>query len=254
MSDWTSAALPAPAPPHHRLQEVAQGRVWSGRRAAQIGLVDALGGLNRALQLARQAAGLAADEAVRVLEVSRAKVRTGWGGARCRAVSAWYGLGSCCGAGWGLLWCKAPGSGQQAICSNSPALTPPYASQPLQTSPLALLSGGGASLPAAIGMLVLQSLAAGGSAAQGVAATQAGAGAPLLLQALAAAAMGGGGAAAGIPAGAAEAGLAPGQVMASMPDVAVEGVASQALLAASAGSGLQLPLGGGGGGGLFDEE
>ena len=76
----SSHSPPLPPPPLV-LQEVAQGRVWSGRRASGLGLVDAVGGLNRALQLAKQAAGLALDERVRLLEVSRAKVgaRAGWG-------------------------------------------------------------------------------------------------------------------------------------------------------------------------------
>lgn len=54
--------------------------MWSGQRAVGLGLVDALGGVTRAVQLAKQAAGLAADEAVRVLEVSRAKVGAAWWG------------------------------------------------------------------------------------------------------------------------------------------------------------------------------
>jgi len=69
--------------------------VWSGRRASGLGLVDAVGGLNRALQLAKQAAGLALDERVRLLEVSRAKV--GWLGVKgggqltclCSCSTAW---------------------------------------------------------------------------------------------------------------------------------------------------------------------
>ena len=113
-----------------------------------------------------------------------------------------------------------------------------------QTSPLALVSGGGASLPA-LGMLVLQSLA-GGSAAQGAAATQVAAGAPPLLQALAAVA--GGAGSSGMPSG--TGGLASGQVMAQMPDLVVEGVASQALLAAAPAVGSPSS----GSGGLFDEE
>lgn len=191
-------AHPAPSPQAaasrgmevEAMQAVAQGRVWSGSRAAKIGLVDAVGGVGRALQLAKQAAGLAQDEAVRVLEVSRAR-----------------------------------------------------------TSPLALVTGGGASL----GMLLLQTALAGGSAAQGAAATQAAAGAPLLLQGLLAVLGGGSGV---MPMGAGLGGVAAGQVMAEMPDVAVEGVASQALLAAvSAGpAGMLGGLSGGTGGGLFDEE
>lgn len=109
-----------------------------------------------------------------------------------------------------------------------------------------MLSGGGASLPAALGMLVLQSLL-GGSAAQGAAATQAAAGAPLLLQALVAAAAGGVAAGGALPSGAAGS-LAAGQVLAEMPDIAVEGVASQALLAAQGSSVWSTA------GGLFDDD
>ncbi|AWK85641.1 signal peptide peptidase SppA [Azospirillum thermophilum] len=45
-------------------REVAKGRVWTGEQAREIGLVDALGGEDEALSLARQAIGLAADAAV----------------------------------------------------------------------------------------------------------------------------------------------------------------------------------------------
>jgi protease-4 len=43
---------------------VAQGRVWSGRDAKALGLVDELGGLRRALELAKEKAGFAADARV----------------------------------------------------------------------------------------------------------------------------------------------------------------------------------------------
>lgn len=168
---------------------MAQGRVWSGKRAIELGLIDALGGVNRALQLAKEAAGLEADERVRVLEVSRGK-----------------------------------------------------------TSPLAVLSGGGASL----GMLLLQALATG-SPAQGAASLSTAAGAPLLLQSMLAAA-GGGGMAASVGAASTP---AAGQVLAAMPDVTVEGVASAALLSASsagASSGLSFLGGSASAGGLFDDE
>ena len=42
------------------MQEVAQGRVWSGRDALSVGLVDAIGGVNTAVAIAKQAAGLSA--------------------------------------------------------------------------------------------------------------------------------------------------------------------------------------------------
>jgi protease-4 len=48
-----------------QVDEVARGRVWTGADALQRGLVDELGGLRRALDLARDRAGLAADTPVR---------------------------------------------------------------------------------------------------------------------------------------------------------------------------------------------
>ncbi len=43
------------------VEEVARGRIWSGARALELGLVDELGGLDRALALAAEAAGLEGD-------------------------------------------------------------------------------------------------------------------------------------------------------------------------------------------------
>lgn len=44
------------------IDKVAQGRVWTGERAFQYGLVDSLGGLDLALAFAKQKAGIAADD------------------------------------------------------------------------------------------------------------------------------------------------------------------------------------------------
>jgi len=46
---------------------IAQGRVWTGRQAERIGLVDELGGLDRALAVAKERAGIGADERVQVV-------------------------------------------------------------------------------------------------------------------------------------------------------------------------------------------
>jgi protease-4 len=46
---------------------IAQGRVWTGKEALKIGLVDELGGLDRALDIAKQRAGIGATQAVDVL-------------------------------------------------------------------------------------------------------------------------------------------------------------------------------------------
>jgi protease-4 len=50
-----------------RIDAVAQGRVWTGRQAQQIGLVDELGGLQHALAIAKRHAKLADDAEVEVV-------------------------------------------------------------------------------------------------------------------------------------------------------------------------------------------
>ncbi|MFQ6113868.1 MAG: signal peptide peptidase SppA, partial [bacterium] len=47
------------------IHEIAQGRVWTGERALQLGLVDSLGGLDAALAIAKRKAGLASDAPTR---------------------------------------------------------------------------------------------------------------------------------------------------------------------------------------------
>lgn len=46
--------------------EIAQGRVWSGTKGKELGLVDELGGLERAIAVAREKSGLGAQAEVRV--------------------------------------------------------------------------------------------------------------------------------------------------------------------------------------------
>jgi protease-4 len=50
-----------------RIDTVAQGRVWTGKQAREHGLVDALGGLDAAVDLAKQRAGIPADEDVELV-------------------------------------------------------------------------------------------------------------------------------------------------------------------------------------------
>lgn len=47
------------------VHEIAQGRVWTGKRAKEIGLVDSLGGLQTALELAKEKAGIAPETMTR---------------------------------------------------------------------------------------------------------------------------------------------------------------------------------------------
>ncbi len=65
-ADFTGKAAEGRHLPLAKLQQVAKGRIWTGEDAKKIGLVDALGGMNTALQLAKEAAKLTADAPVRV--------------------------------------------------------------------------------------------------------------------------------------------------------------------------------------------
>jgi protease-4 len=56
-----------------RVQELARGRVWSGVDALRLGLVDALGGYDAALRLAKQEAGIAPGAKVEIREYPRSK-------------------------------------------------------------------------------------------------------------------------------------------------------------------------------------
>ena len=50
-----------------KIDALAQGRVWTGRQAKQNGLVDELGGLDRAIAIAKQRAKIAADSDVELV-------------------------------------------------------------------------------------------------------------------------------------------------------------------------------------------
>ncbi|CAN0876983.1 Serine protease SPPA, chloroplastic [Linum grandiflorum] len=53
------------------MESVAQGRVWTGRQAASRGLVDATGGLSRAIAIAKLKANIPQDKPVTIVELSR---------------------------------------------------------------------------------------------------------------------------------------------------------------------------------------
>jgi protease-4 len=50
--------------PAGKVMEIAEGRVWTGAQAKEIGLVDELGGFARALEVAKEVARIAPDQAV----------------------------------------------------------------------------------------------------------------------------------------------------------------------------------------------
>lgn len=51
--------------------QIAQGRVWSGLAAQKIGLVDVIGGMEKAIALAREAAGIPAGREIAIVEYPR---------------------------------------------------------------------------------------------------------------------------------------------------------------------------------------
>ena len=53
------------------IEPLAQGRVWSGMRALEHNLVDRLGGLDTAIRLAKEKAGLDPDEEISLVELPR---------------------------------------------------------------------------------------------------------------------------------------------------------------------------------------
>ena len=56
-----------------KIDALAQGRVWTGRQAKQNGLVDELGGLDRAVAVAKERAKIAADSDVELVDLSAAQ-------------------------------------------------------------------------------------------------------------------------------------------------------------------------------------
>lgn len=82
-----------------RIDAVGQGRVWTGKQAKQVGLVDELGGLDRALVLAKQRAKLSPDADIEVVVYPGRKsfyelVRAPFGSSeRGMAIGALLGVG-----------------------------------------------------------------------------------------------------------------------------------------------------------------
>ena len=71
--DFTSKVAAERRIPKEKVLQIAKGRIWSGEEAKDLGLVDELGGFDRALALAKEAAGLATDAPVTVKVYPREK-------------------------------------------------------------------------------------------------------------------------------------------------------------------------------------
>jgi protease-4 len=66
-TDFTTKVAEGRNLPKEKVLEIAKGRIWTGEDAKRLGLVDALGGLDVALDLAKEAAKIPADKNVRIV-------------------------------------------------------------------------------------------------------------------------------------------------------------------------------------------
>ena len=71
--DFVSKAAAGRDKPFDKIDEIAQGRVWTGKQAKALGLVDVLGGLDTALSIAKEQAGFADDDDVNLIVLPKQK-------------------------------------------------------------------------------------------------------------------------------------------------------------------------------------
>ena len=71
--DFVSKAAEGRNKSFDEIDEIAQGRVWTGKQAKALGLVDELGGLETALSIAKSQAGFADDEEVNLIVLPKQK-------------------------------------------------------------------------------------------------------------------------------------------------------------------------------------
>jgi protease IV len=67
-ADFTKGVAQGRRMPVEAVEKIAKGRVWSGVQAKQIGLVDELGGLDRAVEVAKRLAGIPASQSVQLVQ------------------------------------------------------------------------------------------------------------------------------------------------------------------------------------------
>lgn len=71
--DFVSKAAAGRSKSFDEVDEIAQGRIWTGKQAKALGLVDELGGLDTALSIAKAQAGFTADDAVNLIVFPKQK-------------------------------------------------------------------------------------------------------------------------------------------------------------------------------------
>lgn len=71
--DFTSRVAEGRNLPLERVQEIAKGRVWTGEQGLELGLVDEVGGLMKAIEVAKELGGIDADKKPRIKVFPRPK-------------------------------------------------------------------------------------------------------------------------------------------------------------------------------------
>ena len=71
--DFTTRVAEGRDIPLERVKEIAKGRVWTGQQAKDIGLVDELGGIMKAIEVAKEMAEIDADAKINLKRFPRAK-------------------------------------------------------------------------------------------------------------------------------------------------------------------------------------
>ena len=98
-----------------QINTIAEGRVWTGRQASQNGLVDALGGLETAIDIAKEKAGIDADDSVQLVVYPAPKtfyelVSEFSGGRQQGSMSAWLTMRLSAGEREALRVLRGPGT------------------------------------------------------------------------------------------------------------------------------------------------
>ncbi len=99
--DFVEKAAAARNTTPERIDAVAQGRVWTGEQAKQRGLVDALGGLDTAVAIAKERAKIPANEDVELVAYPARR-------SFYEALSEQFGQGARTGGVWSLLAGRRP--------------------------------------------------------------------------------------------------------------------------------------------------
>ncbi len=72
-TDFTKGVAAGRKMPVEAVDKVGKGRVWSGAQAKQLGLVDELGGLDKAIEIAKQLSHIPVDESVHIVRYPEEK-------------------------------------------------------------------------------------------------------------------------------------------------------------------------------------